>query len=184
VEYLCISWSAWTTILATSRAQEQLVTKKAVKGSKLTAAERAKCVPNTFTPARQAQYLELLGAHGPRVASDTTGISWSTVYRKCKSDAEFKTKYEEAQEHLTSTLEHKAMELASSSDAKSCTMLIFMLKARRPEVYRERIEHTGKDGKPIGAMDADTRQSMIDEILLLTGQSVTKDKSNGASATH
>jgi hypothetical protein len=32
---------------------------------------------------------------------------------------------------------------------KSDTMLIFMLKAAKPDVYRDRVEHTGIDGGPI-----------------------------------
>ena len=31
----------------------------------------------------------------------------------------------------------------------SDTLLIFLLKAKRPEIYRERFEHTGKGGGPI-----------------------------------
>lgn len=32
----------------------------------------------------------------------------------------------------------------------SDTLLIFLLKGARPAVYRERFEHTGKDGAPLG----------------------------------
>lgn len=31
----------------------------------------------------------------------------------------------------------------------SDTLLIFLLKGARPEIYRERFEHTGKDGAPL-----------------------------------
>lgn len=50
--------------------------------------------------------------------------------------------WEEAREQFTLQLELHAESLALQADVRFCTMLIFLLKARKPEVYGDRVKHT------------------------------------------
>lgn len=81
-------------------------------------------------------------------AASAAGIQRRSVWRWRKDDPVFAEAFAEAEELATQSLEEEALRRARSS---SDTLLIFMLKAKRPEVYKDRVynEHTGKDGGPI-----------------------------------
>lgn len=65
-------------------------------------------------------------------------VSPRTIYRWRQEDSEFAQKYVEADMNITESLERTAMTRALQS---SDTLLIFLLKARNPEKYKERFQH-------------------------------------------
>lgn len=79
------------------------------------------------------------------------GISNRTYYDWRAANPEFAAQADEAIEQGTDKLEDIAWERATRPLDGSDTMLIFLLKARRPAKYREttRHEHTGPDGKDL-----------------------------------
>lgn len=98
------------------------------------------------------------------VAAETAGIDRKTAYRWRESDADFGAAWDEALEAGTDRLEEEAIRRARDGVTKpvfqggqevgqvqeySDTLLIFMLKARRPDKFRERLSVStpGKDGK-------------------------------------
>ena len=82
--------------------------------------------------------------HTVEMASRTAGVSRMTAYRHRKTDPAFAEAWEHAYESGTDVLEQVAIKRAIEHDSQ---LLMFMLKARRPEKYREnsRIEHVRID---------------------------------------
>ena len=76
------------------------------------------------------------------------GIDRSTAYRERQRNSDFAAKWESAEQDATEALEAEARRRAMNS---SDVLLIFLLKARRPAVYREnaRVELTGAAGGPV-----------------------------------
>jgi len=74
------------------------------------------------------------------------GVSSVAFHRYRRLHPEFDAnEWAEAEALNTMELERRAHELALSSDHRNCTMLIFMLKARKPSVYRDNVsvQHSG-----------------------------------------
>lgn len=106
-----------------------------------------------------------------RLACETVGIERSTAYRLKERDPSFAVEWEEAQEQAADLLEQEARRrayegnlepvfgrVARDTDGQigeirkySDTLLIFLLKAARPDKYRERrdVRHSGPTGGPI-----------------------------------
>lgn len=103
----------------------------------------------TTKKAKQQRLLDALRA-GDAVgtAAAKAGIARSTFYAWRDEDAEFAAEADAAIEYGTDVLEDVAYRRAVMA---SDTLMIFLLKARRPERYREttRHEHTGPDGGPV-----------------------------------
>ena len=93
-----------------------------------------------------------------------TGIGRRTVYHWLEDDQHFKPLFDDAQVDAADSLEQEARRRALVGTEKpvfqggrqvgkireySDTLLIFLLKGAKPDKYRERFEHTGKDGGPI-----------------------------------
>ena len=110
---------------------------------------------------QKAHFLKVLGT-GLSVsdAARQTGWARSSVYHYRQTDEEFGVAWDEAIETGTDILEDEARRRAVEGceenvyyqgkiiDTKrnySDTLLIFLLKARRPEKYRERFEHFTPD---------------------------------------
>lgn len=88
--------------------------------------------------AKKGLFLEAFVAQGTIVhAAREVGIHRDTHYQWMKEDAEYVKAFQAAQEDSVQTLEAEARRRAF---AGSDTLLIFILKAARPERYRERIE--------------------------------------------
>lgn len=85
---------------------------------------------------------------------DAAKIHRSTAYRERQSNLRFAAKWADLEEELTDSLESRATELALAGDRH---LLEFLLKARKPAMYREHqvLEHTGADGGPIAVDAAD-----------------------------
>lgn len=83
-----------------------------------------------------------------RVSCETAGISRKTAYKAKDSSEDFRAKWNEAMDDAIDSLEAVAQVRARST---SDLLLIFLLKAHRPDKYRETVrqEHTGRDGTPI-----------------------------------
>lgn len=78
-------------------------------------------------------------------AAKAAGVHRVTVYDWLEHDEQFAIEYRHAELAATESLEREAVRRAI---AGSDTMLIFLLKARKPAMYRERYEvhHTGELG--------------------------------------
>lgn len=98
---------------------------------------------------RQQKFLnEFSTRHLITEAAEAAGVHEITVHRWKREDEEFAQKFRELDEMVTTALEEKAWEVAVEDG--NPTMLIFLLKARRPAMYREnRIELTGAGGGAI-----------------------------------
>jgi hypothetical protein len=82
------------------------------------------------------------------LAAQAANVDRRTVWSWRQNDPAFAARYSEAMEIGITALEDEARQRAKTS---SDVLLIFMLKAAKPEVYRERFEHqmVGKDGAPL-----------------------------------
>jgi hypothetical protein len=116
-------------------------------------------------PARLEKFVEALAeACTITEACRRAVVGRSTVYEIREADPDFAARWDAAVESGTEKLEAEAIRRAHRGFSKpvwhkgkrvgveqqySDTLLIFMLKARRPDVYRERFEMTGKNGAPL-----------------------------------
>lgn len=121
-----------------------------------------------FIKKRQKLFLEHL-SEGDSVsgAAKKVGVSRNCVYEKRRSDPEFKKAWEDAQEQGTDFLEDAATARAIDG---SDTLLIFMLKSRRPEKYRERFD-----------IDTNHRGSVAAEVKLVMDEVWDDDANNDES---
>jgi hypothetical protein len=83
-----------------------------------------------------------------RGACAHAGIARSTAYRERQRDEGFALKWADLEQEVTDRLESRAVELALAGEVR---LIEFLLKARRPDIYREHhtLEHTGPDGGPV-----------------------------------
>jgi hypothetical protein len=118
-------------------------------------------------------------------AARRVGISRQAAYLQRHSDPDFAEAWDEIEHNLTERLEREAYRRATEGterhfyDARgnllrteqtySDTLAIFLLKARKPEMYREttRTEITGVSGGPIELVvpDQQERRAEVAEIL-------------------
>lgn len=111
-------------------------------------------MPKGRTPAQrkkemQGAFLEAFPEIGTIThAARAAGIGRRTHYDWLDADPEYAERFRAVQEESTDVLEQVAIQRAKDG---SDTLLIFLLKGRKPHMYRERynVEHTGKDGGPI-----------------------------------
>lgn len=117
-----------------------------------------------WTDGRKAAFLALV-AEGCTVtyAAEQQGLSRRSAYELRDRDAAFKAAWLEAYEESTELLEREAFERAKGRDEAvmdkkgnihyvkkySDILLIFMLKARKPKVYNDRLDVTVTDRRVI-----------------------------------
>jgi hypothetical protein len=123
------------------------------------------------TPEKRAAFLTKL-ADGDSVtaACKAAGMSRVTAYEWRNTDEQFKKDWDDALEAGTDTLEDVAKKRAKR---QSDTLLIFLLKARRPDKYKDRVsnEHHGPNGGPIQTQDVsalDDLTSRMDRLAART----------------
>lgn len=90
-----------------------------------------------------AKFLELFGySMNVVLSAKGAGVDRATVYKHRKADPDFAAAMDEAKEEAVERLEADAYERAKKM---SDTLLIFLLKAHKPQMYRENIQqqHTG-----------------------------------------
>jgi Bacteriophage Sf6, terminase small subunit-like len=121
----------------------------------------------TRSPERDVRFLEALAA-GATVsrAAQAAGYARPTLYKFRAADVEFAQAWDDALEAGTDELEDEALRRAKDGyeeprfyEGQLCghvrkysdTLLIFLLKARRPEKYSDRVvnTHQGPGGGPI-----------------------------------
>jgi hypothetical protein len=128
---------------------------------------------NTRTKWR-SRFVEALGQSGNvALACRAAGVARSSVYELRNRDPEFAAAWSGALEEACDALEAEARRRAMEGMPQkkftrsgepildpetgeqyvervySDQLLVFLLKGHRPERYRERIEHTGRNGGPI-----------------------------------
>jgi hypothetical protein len=119
------------------------------KGAKLTAAQKRKCVNvgrDAIGAKLDAYIANYAGGLSSLAAAKAAGITLQTVSYYKKRDMKFAERWQEAYDEFTTFLEATAESRAQDlGDRFSGTMLIFMLKARKPSVYRDNVAimHSG-----------------------------------------
>jgi len=100
-------------------------------------------MPRMTRATRKKRFLAVLAAgHSVMTAAEAAGVARQTVYRWRQEDEAFARAWDEAIEAGTDRLEDEALRRAF---AGSDTLLIFLLKARRPAKYRD-THHVQHDG--------------------------------------
>jgi hypothetical protein len=93
------------------------------------------------TPKNRQKFLEHLSTGASvRASARAAGFGRRTAFEWKAADPVFAAEWEEAYETGTECLEEVARVRAME---KSDSLLMFLLKARRPHVYRERVAHEG-----------------------------------------
>jgi hypothetical protein len=117
------------------------------------------------TPKKKAAFLASFEElHVVSDAAKAAGVARSTVYEWAEKDSEFAKAWDELVDRSTDLLEREAYRRAAVGVEEpvfyqgkkvgvvkrfSDTLLIVLLKARKPDMYRERVEHTGAGGGPV-----------------------------------
>ena len=116
------------------------------------------------------------------LSSKAAGISRHLHKYWMKHDEAYAAAFLEAKDLASETLEAEAIRRATEGVQRviyhqgqpigtehvySDTLLIFLLKGAKPDVYKERYEHTGRDGGPIqvAQMAPDARQARLAALL-------------------
>ena len=94
---------------------------------------------------RQAFLTALAAGQSVTAAAEAAGIDRKTAYRWRDAQPDFAASWEDALEDGTDHLEDEALRRAF---AGSDLLLIFLLKARRPKKYRERVAKTNINTGP------------------------------------
>ena len=113
--------------------------------------KRTKLTKRSRIDLRQAKtkaaFLKAYSAAGfVGAAATAAGVSRTAVYEWKANDPDFSKAWERCEDEATSVLEDVALKRAMQ---KSDTLLIFMLKAKRPDKYREVLRHSGMNGPAI-----------------------------------
>jgi hypothetical protein len=92
-------------------------------------------------------------------------IDRPTAYRRKANDPDFARQWQDAMDDATDDLEKAARARAKKN---SDTLLIFLLKCHRPEVYRDRMEFTRPPAPPPPPpTDAEVDDALSDEAALI-----------------
>jgi hypothetical protein len=128
-------------------------------------------------------FLQALEVEGTVFAAcHNAGICRSTAYRMRQRDEQFALQWADVESKVTDKLERKAVELALGGDTK---MLEFLLKARRPDTYREnmRLEQTIQVTTNGGAMVEDPELAKEGRELLRRAAGTGGDVAGGAGGS-
>lgn len=97
-------------------------------------------------PKDRLAFLTALAAgQSVTAAAEAAGIDRKTAYRWRDAEPDFADAWEDALEDGTDRLEDEALRRAYNG---SDTMVIFLLKARRPKKYRERVQRENTLTRP------------------------------------
>src|SRR5579863_6501592 len=99
-----------------------------------------------LNPETRQRFCSILADGGSVTsAAQAIDVSRAALYKARDADPEFAAAWDEAIESGTDALEDEAVRRAKNS---SDTLLIFLLKARRPERFKDRVatEHSGAVG--------------------------------------
>lgn len=130
-----------------------------------------------YTPETVEKFLAALAATARvDLACKAAGVGRSAMYKWRALHEDFAKKWAAAQEEGTSILEDEATRRAIEGDAdgttkKSDLLLIFLLRARRPEVYRDNasVRLAGPNDGAIQINESD-RANRIGSLLALAAK--------------
>lgn len=140
--------------------------KPKTKKAKASGANRRHDLPQRKKKARQAAFLDAFRQTGNiSTAAKLAEVDRKEHYRWLEAGGDYPQQFEDATETAADGLEAEARRRAVEGVEEpvgwfkgepggyvrkySDTLLIFLLKGARPEKYRERYEHTGKDGEAL-----------------------------------
>jgi hypothetical protein len=133
----------------------------------------------------KARFLRAFSSTGNvRKSALAVQVGRRTVYQWLKADDKFRQLYDDAHDDAVDDLEAEARRRAVDGVLTpvyqggvqvgvireySDALLSLLLRGKRPEVFRERVEHTGKDGRPIEieAIRAETDAELKAGVLVL-----------------
>lgn len=118
-----------------------------------------------MTPEKKSIFLDALrDGNSVAYSAKKAGVTRKTMYVWRKADAEFSEAWDEALDEGTDGLEDEAIKRAKNG---SDTLMIFMLKARRREVYADLVKqwHSGPNDKPIQTERVEDTRVPISELL-------------------
>lgn len=135
-----------------------------------------------MTPKRRAAFLVALEEHATVLhACKAIGVSRNCVYQLRQRDEEFALAWADVEERVVERMEREALrrgvegverdvyykgEVVGQERQFSDTLLIFMLKAARPEKYREnvKVEHSGSITHDLAAMTDEQLRELADGL--------------------
>lgn len=120
------------------------MTKKATKLTPKKSAKAVKPAARTIDKTWHKRFLEVMGnTCNVTLSARAANISRFTAYDHYKTDKDFAAQWDDAKEAAVEVLEAEAWARARK---QSDTLIIFLLKAHKPGMYRERVEqqHTGE----------------------------------------
>lgn len=124
-----------------------------------------------LTDNRKATFLLFLSeGNTVTLAARAIGVSRQAAYQYRDNDPEFRQLWDNAIEEGIDTLENEAITRAKKS---SDLLLIFLLKAKRPDVYRDQIEinvNWRNELKQVGVDPEQHLQALIDQARQLLEQ--------------
>jgi hypothetical protein len=155
-----------------------------------------------FNATRRKRFLELLARTGNVTRSAAAvGVARQNIYAAREVDPEFRRAWDEAIDAGMDDLEGEVLRRARDGIPEpvvsggrvvtvpdpenpngplvplmvrkySDTLAVTLLKAHRPEKYRDRsaVEHTGKGGGPIQHRDVDAKQVILGELARIRGR--------------
>jgi len=114
------------------------------------------------TPTKKEKFLKSLSTGVPNVsrAIKAAAIGRTLAYQWRKDDAKFAEEWENAYQNAVDNLEESAWKRSIQRERPSDLLLIFMLKAHRSELYKDRaqVEHMGK-------IEIDDAKTQLNELL-------------------
>lgn len=102
-------------------------------------------------------------------ACRAAGVGRATPYRWRKGNKVFARAWDEAEQDGVDKLEDRALQLAHAGDAK---LVMFLLKAKRPEKYRESVNHNHAGGFDVN----------LDEVRASIDRKLARVAAAGAAA--
>lgn len=125
----------------------------------------------SWTPKKERVFLECLRAgHTVKHAGDTACLPHSTLYDRRNRDPEFAARWDASESEGSDVLEQEAFRRAVEGTDRpvyqggdlvgvireySDTLLIFLLKGRKPNKFRERVDNTHSGGVTVRVVYAD-----------------------------
>jgi hypothetical protein len=112
--------------------------KKPTKPTPKKRAQRGKPAAPTIDTSWHTKFLEILGSTcNVTLAAKGAGIDRTSAYDHYKTQPDFAAAWDDAKDAAVEILEAEAWQRARKT---SDTLIIFLLKAHKPQMYREKIE--------------------------------------------
>jgi hypothetical protein len=113
-------------------------------------------LPDSLTPQKRQALLAYIEYGTVTAAMRVTGLSRQTWYDWKRDDEVFLATVADVEEAVADDLEQECIRRAKDGDT---TLLIFLLKGKRPALYRDKVEHSA-DTKLLEAIVAVPRKAI------------------------